>query len=74
MYPRSGFCSGGTCECTLVLVVVPGEHPNVPSFRFSFRGTSAKTTLLETTETPGPDDLKSSVSDSAERTLTGPKR
>ena len=38
MYPCSGFRSGGTCECTLVPVFVPGEHPNVPSFRFSFRG------------------------------------
>ena len=35
MYLRSGFCSGGTCERTLVPVFVPGEHPNVPSFRFS---------------------------------------
>ena len=26
--------------------MVPGEHLNVPSFRFPFRGTSAKTTLL----------------------------
>ena len=33
-YPHSGF--------------VPGEHPNVPSFQFSFPGTSAKTTLLAT--------------------------
>ena len=32
-YPRSG----GTCERTLVPVFVPGEHANVPSFRFSFR-------------------------------------
>ena len=38
MYPRSGFRSGGTCDRTLVPVLVPGEHPNVPSFRFSFRG------------------------------------
>ena len=38
MYPRSGFCSGGTCERTLVPVFVLGEHPNVPSFRFLFRG------------------------------------
>ena len=38
MYPRSGFRSGGTCERTLVPVCLPGEHPNVPSFRFSFRG------------------------------------
>ena len=38
MYPGSGFRSGGTCERTLVPVFfVPGEHPNVPSFRFSFR-------------------------------------
>ena len=36
--PRSGFRSGGTCERTLVPVFVPGEHPNVPSFRFLFRG------------------------------------
>ena len=26
---------------------VPGDHENVPSFRFSFGGTSAKTTLFE---------------------------
>ena len=26
-YPRSGFRSGGTSECTLVPVFVPGEHP-----------------------------------------------
>ena len=38
MYPRSGFRSWGTCERTLVPVFVPGEHPNVPSFWFSFRG------------------------------------
>ena len=38
MCPRSGFRSGGTCERTLVPVFVPGEHPNVPSFRFSLRG------------------------------------
>ena len=37
MYPRSGFRSGGAYERTLVPVFVPGEHPNVPSFRFSFR-------------------------------------
>ena len=45
MYPRSGFRSGGTRERTLV----PGEHPNVPSFRFRSGGTSTKSTLLETT-------------------------
>ena len=28
-------------------VFVPGEHANAPSFRFSFRGISTKTTLLE---------------------------
>ena len=38
MCPRSGYRSGGTCECALVPVFVPGEHLNVPSFRFSFRG------------------------------------
>ena len=32
MYPRSGFCSGGTSECTLVPVFVPGEHPPKPPF------------------------------------------
>ena len=38
MCPCSGFRSGGTCERrTLVPVFVPGEHPNVSSFRFSFR-------------------------------------
>ena len=38
MYPRSGFRSGGTSECTLVPVFVPGEHPPKPPF--------LKTTLL----------------------------
>ena len=38
-YPRSGFCSLGTSECTLVPVFVPGEHPPKPPFW--------KTTLLE---------------------------
>ena len=40
MCPRSGFVPGGmrTCERTLVPVFVQGENPNVPSFRFSFRG------------------------------------
>ena len=33
MCPRSG----GTCERTLVLVFVPGEHANRPPFRCSFR-------------------------------------
>ena len=46
MHPRSGFRSGGTCECTLVPVFrsggtsertlvpvfVPGEHPPKPPF------------------------------------------
>ena len=31
-YPRSGFHSGGTSECTLVPVFVPGEHPPKPPF------------------------------------------
>ena len=30
-YPRSGFRSGGTSECTLVSVFVPGEHPPKPT-------------------------------------------
>ena len=38
--PRSGFRAGGTSECTLVLVFVPGEHPPKPPFW--------KTTLLST--------------------------
>ena len=38
---------GGFGECALVPIFVPGEHPNVPSFRLSFRGRNAKTTLLE---------------------------
>ena len=38
MCPRSGFRFGGTCECILVPVFVLGVHPNVPSFRLSFRG------------------------------------
>ena len=32
MYPRSGFRSGGTFECTLVPVFVPWEHPPKPPF------------------------------------------
>ena len=39
-YPHSGFRSGGTSECTLVPVCVPGEHPPKPPFW--------KTTLLST--------------------------
>ena len=38
MYPRSGFRSGGTCKHTLVPVFVPGEHLNVPSFRWNVPG------------------------------------
>ena len=30
--------SGGICERTLVLVFVPGEHSNVPPFRFFVPG------------------------------------
>ena len=30
--PCSGFRSGGTSACTLVLVFVPGEHPPKPPF------------------------------------------
>ena len=55
MCPRSGFRSGGTCECTLVPdfrsggtsertlvpVFVPGEHP-CPSFPCSFRKDQGK--------------------------------
>ena len=41
-YPRSGFRSGGTSECTLVPVVVLGEHPPKPPFW--------KTTLLSTAD------------------------
>ena len=59
---KGGFViQGGFGECALVPVFVPGEHANVPSFWFSFRGniqmyprsgfrsggTSSKTTLLE---------------------------
>ena len=47
MYPRSGFCSGGRCERTLVPAFVPGEHLNIPLFRFRSGGTSEHTTLLE---------------------------
>ena len=56
MCPRSGLHSGGTCESTFVLVLVPGEPPNGPSFRFSFRVEHLpkppfwKTTLLSTPE------------------------
>ena len=42
MYPPSGFRSEGTCKRSLVLVFVLGEHANVPSFRFSFPGTSTQ--------------------------------
>ena len=42
MYPRSGFRSEGTGECTLVPVFVPGEHPPKPPF--------CKTTLLSTSD------------------------
>ena len=31
-YPRSGFRSRGTSECTLVPVFVPGDHPPKPPF------------------------------------------
>ena len=31
-YPRSGFRSGGTSECTLVPIFVPREHPPKPPF------------------------------------------
>ena len=66
MCPRSGFCSGGTCERTLVPVFVPGEHPNVPSFRFSFWGNirqKPKTTLLENHPFANPrENLFSSIS------------
>ena len=41
-YPRSGFRSVGTSECTLVPVFVPGEHPPKPPFW--------KATLLSTHE------------------------
>ena len=32
MYARSGFRSGGTSQCTLVLIFVPGEYPPKPPF------------------------------------------
>ena len=35
---RAVSSKGSFGECALVPVFVPGEHPNVPSFRFSFRG------------------------------------
>ena len=41
-YPRSGFRSRGTSECTLVPFFVPGEHPPKPPFW--------KTTLVSTPE------------------------
>ena len=44
-YPRSGFRSGGTSECTLVPVFVPGEHPPKPPFW--------RTTLLGSPEMNG---------------------
>ena len=60
MCPRSGFRSGGTCERTLVPVFVPGEHANIPSFRFFVPGEHPpkppfwKTTLLSTPDFEGP--------------------
>ena len=62
--PRSGFRSRRTCEPTLVPVFVRGEHPNVPSFRLSFRENICqnhpfgkppfwKTTLLRTSDLNG---------------------
>ena len=42
-YPRSGFRSGGTSECTLVPVFVPGEHPpKPPFFREEVKGNKLK--------------------------------
>ena len=46
---------GGFGEGTLVLVFVPVEHPNVPSFWLSFRGTIAKTAFLENHPLSTPD-------------------
>ena len=46
MYPRSGFWYRGTSEYTFVPFLGTGEHPNVPSFLFWYRGKSAKTTLF----------------------------
>ena len=43
----TGRQKGDFGERTLVPFFVPGKHPNVPSFQFRSRGTSAKTTLLE---------------------------
>ena len=48
MCPRSGFWCRGTSAGPLAPVFGAGEHPHVPSLRFGYRGTSAKTTLLET--------------------------
>ena len=45
-YPRFGFRSGGTSECTLVPVFVPGEHPPKPPFW--------KTTLFKSGESNRP--------------------
>ena len=56
--PSFRFSFRGTCECTLVPVVVPGEHLNVPSFRLSFRGNIRQnhpfgTTLFSTPDSGG---------------------
>ena len=47
--PRSGFCSGGTCERTLVPVSTRGSIRMYPRSGFHSGGTSAKTTLWKTT-------------------------
>ena len=49
-YPRSGFRSWGTSECTLVPVFVLGEHPPNPPFW--------KTTLLATPDKSARKDSK----------------
>ena len=38
MSKKGNFVKGGSCECALFPVFVPGEHANIPSFWFSFRG------------------------------------
>ena len=55
MCPRSGFRSGGTCERSLVPVFVPGEHPNVPSFRFCSGAHQPKPPFWKTTLLRTPD-------------------
>ena len=52
-YPRSGFRSGGTSECTLVLVFVPGKHPPKPTFCKNHPFVNPRTRTTHTIGTTG---------------------